>query len=205
MSGAEPAVVVTGLPRSGTSLVMQMLAAGGMPVLSDGVRAPDEDNPRGYFEYAPVRATARDASWTADAAGRAVKVVLPLLGRLPAGWLRRAIWIQRDLHEVLASQREMLQRERSRRLANGLPADALLQTLRADPLRLREAMEEEMHFWQGWLPYGLQADDVLVVAHREVLGEPRAAAERLARFVRRPLDLEAMAAAVVPALWRQRG
>ena len=71
--------IVSGLPRSGTSLMMQMLAAGGVPVLTDGVRAPDADNPRGYFEFEPVKRTKRDASWVAQARGKAVKVVYPLL------------------------------------------------------------------------------------------------------------------------------
>src|SRR5512139_599996 len=89
--------VVSGLPRSGTSLVMQMLAAGGMPLLADEARRPDPDNPRGYFEYAAVRAIARDAGFVALAAGRAVKVVAPLLRHLPATQSYRVLLVERRI------------------------------------------------------------------------------------------------------------
>src|SRR5208283_4553299 len=103
-------IVVTGLPRSGTSMLMQMLAAGGMGVLSDGLRAADEDNPRGYLEYEPVKNLLRDSKWLFRARGKAIKVVAPLLAALPAGLACRAILIERDLDEVLDSQERMLVR-----------------------------------------------------------------------------------------------
>ena len=81
----ESIIVVTGLPRSGTSMLMQMLAAGGMGVVSDGLRAADEDNPRGYFEFEPVKNLLKDSKWLFEARGRAIKIVVPLLGALPDG------------------------------------------------------------------------------------------------------------------------
>src|SRR3569833_79554 len=102
--------VVSGLPRSGTSMMMQMLAAGGMPMLTDGVRGPDPDNPRGYFAFGPVKRTPQDARWLAGAPGKAVKVVHSLLPALPGGYEYRVLFMLRDMHEVLASQDTMLRR-----------------------------------------------------------------------------------------------
>jgi hypothetical protein len=102
--------IVSGLPRSGTSLLMQMLRAGGMPVLADDARPPDTDNPAGYLEYAPVLRTATDANWVAAAPGHAVKVIYALLRHLPRGFAYRVLWMRRDLDEVIASQQAMLAR-----------------------------------------------------------------------------------------------
>jgi hypothetical protein len=94
---AESLVVVTGLPRSGTSMLMQMLAAGGMRVLSDGLREADEDNPRGYLEFEPVKNLAKDSKWLFEGRGKAVKIVAPLLAALPPGLACRVILSERDL------------------------------------------------------------------------------------------------------------
>src|SRR5262245_57703089 len=112
MSSEEPAfiTIVSGLPRSGTSLMMRMLEAGGMPVLVDNIRAADEDNPAGYYEFEPVKQTSADNAWVKLAVGKAVKVVYRLLYDLPAGFRYRVLFMQRDMAEVLASQRKMLER-----------------------------------------------------------------------------------------------
>src|SRR6266704_120595 len=102
--------IVSGLPRSGTSLMMQMLSAGGMPILTDGVRAADEDNPRGYLEFEAVKRTKEDSTWVAGASGKAVKMVYLLLHDLPAGNEYSVILMRRDIREVIASQRAMLAR-----------------------------------------------------------------------------------------------
>jgi hypothetical protein len=107
--------IVSGLPRSGTSLMMQMLAAGGMQILSDGERAADVDNPRGYLEWERIKRLPRDPTCIAEAEGKAVKVISLLLLSLPEGHDYRVVFMQRPLPEVLASQQAMM---RSRRLAN---------------------------------------------------------------------------------------
>ena len=104
----ESLIVVTGLPRSGTSVLMQMLAAGGLDILSDGLRHADEDNPRGYLEFEPVKKLLKDSTWLFEARGRAIKIVAPLLAALPAGLPCRVILSERDLDEVLDSQQRML-------------------------------------------------------------------------------------------------
>jgi hypothetical protein len=91
-------------------MVMQMLAAGGFPVLTDGVRQPDEDNPHGYFEYEPVKRIRERADWFSEAQGKAVKIVAPLLAELPPGLACRILFIERDLDETVASQTRMLAR-----------------------------------------------------------------------------------------------
>jgi hypothetical protein len=102
-------VVVSGLPRSGTSMMMQMLEAGGLPILTDGERVADADNPRGYYEYAPAKRLMTDRTWLPAADGKAVKIVAQLLPYLPPAPHRfRVIFMKRDLGEVLASQQVML-------------------------------------------------------------------------------------------------
>ena len=103
--------IVSGLPRSGTSLMMQMLEAGGMELLTDGRRVPDEHNPRGYFEHEGVKHSRNDLSWLDHAAGKAVKVIHLLLLHLPAGRDYRVVFMERDIQEVIASQRAMLKQQ----------------------------------------------------------------------------------------------
>jgi hypothetical protein len=96
--------IVSGLPRTGTSLMMQMIHAGGIPALTDKVRASDEDNPKGYFELEAVKRTKKDDSWLAEAAGRVVKMVHLLLYDLPVNHQYRVVFMRRELREVVRSQ-----------------------------------------------------------------------------------------------------
>src|ERR1700726_4948540 len=100
--------IVSGLPRSGTSLMMQMLASGGMSVLTDQERKPDIDNPRGYCEWEPIKLLPREPDRIDEAEGKAVKVISQLLLSLPQGRTYKLIFMERPLPEVLASQDEML-------------------------------------------------------------------------------------------------
>jgi len=185
----EPQVVVSGLPRSGTSLVMQMLAAGGLAPMTDGVRVPDPDNPRGYLEWEPVKRLRKHPERLAEARGRAVKVVSPLLPALPPGRRYRVLWVERDLAEVEASQRAML--ERSRPGAADEEPDLL------------PAWRRHLEQLDRWLA-GRPDVEVLRLRHDALLERPRAAARDVADFLGLPLDPEAMAAAVDPGLYRQR-
>ncbi len=182
--------VVSGAPRSGTSLMMQMLAAGGLALLTDGRRGPDQDNPRGYLEYEPVKRLRRDASWLGAAAGRAVKVVHALVPSLPPDRDYRLILMRRDLREVAASQRAMLERRGA--AADELPDERLIEIL---AVQLDEAER-----WARAQP----RFDVLCVEHAALLTDPKAGAARVERFLGGGLDVDAMAQVVDPALHRVR-
>ena len=185
---ANVITIVSGLPRSGTSLVMQMLAAGGVKLFADGARVADAANPRGYHEHAKVMGLARDAAWLGEACGHAVKIVAPLLPFLPPGQTYRVIFVERDLEEVLASQTAML-------AVQGRPA--------GDPAVLRRAYRQ-----QNAAALGLLARQPhlahLVVRHADLLTAPAKSAAQLNAFLGGSLDVARMAGAVDPALHRQR-
>jgi hypothetical protein len=106
---AERIVVVSGLPRSGTSMMMKMLEAGGIPVLTDYEREADEDNPKGYFEFERVKNLKDgDDAWLPQAKGKVVKVIAALLTDLPSSYEYEVIFMRRAMPEILASQRQML-------------------------------------------------------------------------------------------------
>src|ERR1700689_3295526 len=121
--------IVSGLPRSGTSLMMQMLAAGGVPVLTDGQRTADDDNPRGYYEWERIKQLPQDPGCIAEAEGKAVKVISQLLFSLPAGRDYRIVFMERPLAEVVALQAEMIRRRGS--AAPAVTPAILLQALQA--------------------------------------------------------------------------
>lgn len=182
--------IVSGLPRSGTSLMMQMLQAGGMRLLTDGWRTPDEHNPRGYFEYEDVKHSRNNLSWVEQANGKAVKVIHLLLPLLPANRDYRVIFMLRDLQEVIVSQRVMLNKQ-------GRPAVALTDTA------LAAVFERQLAVARQWL-----ADRpnfrVLYVNYRDVIDHPMNAAEQINQFLNGDLLVADMAGVVDRALYRQR-
>lgn len=182
--------IVSGLPRSGTSMMMQMLAAGGLAVLTDQLRASDEDNLKGYLEFEPVKSTNRDASWVSEAVGKAVKVVYMLLKDLPPEHQYRVIFMRRDLGEVVGSQQAMLARR-------GEPGAQLAKH------EMAAIFARQLEKTDEWLQ--LQPNfQVLDVGYREVVRDPRGEGQHVCKFLALPLDIDAMAAAVDPALYRQR-
>ncbi len=106
--------IVSGMPRSGTSMMMQMLEAAGLEIESDGERCADADNPNGYFELEAVKRLEGDASFLAHSLGKVVKIVAPLLVHLPTTYDYRVVFMERDMDEVMASQRAMLRRSGDR-------------------------------------------------------------------------------------------
>ena len=182
--------IVSGLPRSGTSLMMQMLAAGGMLILSDGERRADVDNPRGYLEWERIKQLPKDPACIADAEGKAVKVISQLLLSLPAAHEYRIIFMQRPLPEVMASQDEML-----RRRGNFDPGEDNTVVVRAFQDHL-----SDVYGWMNGKPYV----KVNRVQYHAVLREPKATAESIVKFLELPLDVEAMAQQVDGSLYRQR-
>ena len=181
--------VVSGLPRSGTSMMMQMLVAGGMPVLTDGQRAADADNPKGYFELEAVKRLETETTWLGDAVGKAVKIIYSLLYHLPADRAYKVLFMCRDIDEVLASQADML--------ARGDKAGT------AEPAKLADAFRQQLERIEAWLAAQPNID-VLYVDHRDAVGDPAATTARVTAFLDAGLDAVAMAAAVDGALYRHR-
>lgn len=190
MPGSSEIVIVSGLPRSGTSMMMRMICAGGIPALVDGVRAADPDNPHGYFEYEPVKRTRTDPSWLAEAGAKVVKMVHLLLHDLPEGYRYRVVMMDRDLDEVLASQRRML--ERSGRSGAQMPPEALK--------RVFATQLDAVRRWMDARPWFTRLD----VRYDRVIADPEGEAGRVAEFLGIPGAAGAMAAAVDPSLYRNR-
>jgi hypothetical protein len=182
-------VIVSGLPRSGTSLMMQILDAGGIQVVTDSVRAADTDNPRGYHEFERVKKLKQDASWLPEIRGKAVKMVSQLLYDLPATETYRIIFMEREYDEVLASQEKMLARL-------GQPAAPREEIIRAYTLhltRLQSWLAEQRHM------------AVLHVPYADLVADPVAEARRVNGFLGGRLNVAAAAGAVDPTLYRNRG
>jgi hypothetical protein len=210
-----PIIVVSGLPRSGTSMMMQMLAAGGVPVVSDGVREADESNPAGYFELEAVKALDKpgDRRWLKDARGHAVKIVSALLEHLPESYNYKVIFMERPLAEVLASQDAMLARPQTTEPGRKGPQtdtdrhrQGRVDAPATDPgSRAALVAEYERHVRRIRAVVLRRACfDTLPVSHTETIFDPRGAAETVARFLGIRLDLDAMEATVDPRLYRQR-
>jgi hypothetical protein len=182
--------IVSGLPRSGTSLMMQMLDAGGLPVLSDGERKADTDNPKGYLEWERIKQVPKNPGLIAEAEGKVVKVISQLILSLPASHEYRIVFMQRPLPEVLRSQDEMLRRRGN--------ADSI-----TDTSAIEEAFQRHLIEVNKWLADQANVRTLRVHYHR-VLREPKAAAEEVAAFLEVPLDIEAMVRQVDGSLYRNR-
>ena len=182
--------VVSGLPRSGTSLMMQMLAAGGMAVLSDGERKADADNPKGYLEWERIKQLPKEPSLIAEAEGKVVKVISQLILSLPDGHDYRIVFMQRPMPEVLKSQEEMLKRRGT--YQPGRDASVI------GPVFQRHLIDVDK-----WLAAKANSR-VLRVAYHRVLREPQAVAEEVTKFLGVMLDTGAMVAQVDGSLYRNR-
>jgi len=169
---------------------MQMLAAGGLPVLTDTLRAPDVSNPRGYYEWEKIKQLAQDPRCIAEAEGKAVKVISSLLLALPSGHHYRVLFMTRPLEEVVASQAAMIANLGTR--GASLPASAMIAAL--------QSHRSQVLAWLGTRP----DIPVMQLDYHALLDDPTAHATHIARFFELPLDLEAMARQADPALHRQR-
>jgi hypothetical protein len=187
----RPIVVVSGLPRSGTSMAMKMLEAGGIEVVTDGQRTADDDNPKGYFEDERVKDLGRtqNRSWLRETRGRAVKIISFLLKDLPADNNYRVLFMERSLAEVLASQTKML--------------DHLGEENESEDERMKDVYTDHLRQVKFMLSYRRHFD-TLVVEHRRAVTEPEVVARGISDFLGGGLNVEAMAAVVDPSLYRNR-
>lgn len=188
----RPVIVVSGLPRSGTSMMMKMLEAGGVPVWLDGVRTPDDQNPKGYYELERVKQLDKglDKSWVRAGRGRAVKVISSLLEHLPAENNYHVVFMNRDIQEILQSQGKML----SQRGESGGSAgdDALQKFFEVHLRKVKYLLGHDRRF------------SVIDVTYTDVLADPEAMARRISTFLGANLNIAAMVAAVDNQLYRNR-
>ncbi len=187
----EPVVIVSGLPRSGTSMCMKMLEAADIPIVQDGIRTADVDNPKGYFEYEKVKDLDKggDNSWISEARGKAIKIISFLLPHLPPENNYKIIFMRRDIDEILASQNKML----DHRSEENVVEDERMKKVYADHLIKVFSMlkyRDEMDF--------------IEIKYNDVLSNPRPEAERINRFLGGQYSVDKMTAVVDPSLYRNR-
>ena len=182
-------LIVTGLPRSGTSMMMKMLEAGGITVITDKQRQADEDNPYGYFELEQVKEIKRDRSWLGSSTGEAVKMVSMLLYDLPLDREYSLIFMKRNLDEVIASQKVMLARKGER------PS--------AEDEEMKRLFSKHLSEIEAWLSERKNFR-TLYIHYDEVLKNPQETAEDIQKFLGRGLNIDNMIKSVDPALYRQR-
>ena len=191
-SRGEPIVVVSGLPRSGTSMMMRMLEAGGVEIESDGERSADIDNPKGYFELERIKNLEKetDKSYLRAARGKAVKVISFLIKELPDENDYRVLFMRRDLDEVLASQQKMIDRLGS--ADADAEASAIKEAFRNDIARVRALCRTRPNF------------ALIEIRYMDAITDPAAASRAVNSFLGGRLDEAAMRAAVDASLYRSR-
>lgn len=187
----EVITIVSGLPRSGTSMMMQLLEQGGVELLTDNIRQSDENNPKGYYEFEPVKGLMKKhgGDWMEQAKGKAVKVIAQLLPHMPAGYLYRVIFMQRELQEVLLSQHKMLQVEDKSSVNRTQLAKSYLAQLQ----RIEGFMANHPEI------------EVLYLHYHDILNGPVDAIAAISQFIGQPLDSKKAASVVDPGLYRVRG
>lgn len=187
-----PVIVVSGLPRSGTSMAMKMLEAGGVPIFTDRLRVADEDNPNGYYELERVKNLGKetDFSWLSEAEGKAIKIVSHLIRSLPGMFRYKVVFLNRAVGEVVASQNKMLSR-------GGKKWDPSMDQ------RVAALFEQHLREVKTWMESQPNLE-VLQLNYAEVVTNPEAEAERMSGFLGLDLDWKEMARAVDPGLYRNR-
>ena len=187
----KPIVVVSGLPRSGTSMMMRMLDQGGLAPVTDGIRESDEDNPRGYYEVELVKGLKKqqDKSWLGAAEGKAIKIVSSLLKDLPPDYCYDVIFMNRSLDEVIASQNKMIVRRG--------------ETSGSADQQMRQLYEQHLRSIRSWL--AKQGNfRLLEVGYNQAMQDPAGQAERVKNFLGLPLNAVKMSEAVDEQLYRNR-
>jgi len=186
----ETITVVSGLPRSGTSMMMKMLAAGGLEILTDNIRVADEDNPKGYYEFEKVKQLENDHAWLEDAKGKAVKVISELLKCLPGKYSYKIIFMRRKIDEILASQRQML-------IRRGEPADDI------SDAKITKMFFAHLQKVERWLEQQPNMD-VLYINYNAVLKNPGDGIQEISRFLGNRLNTQSISHVIDNTLYRQR-
>lgn len=186
----KPIVVVSGLPRSGTSMMMRILAEGGLPIVTDQFRAADEDNPNGYFELEAVKKMSEgDVAWLAGAGGKGLKVISALLEHLPPVYSYKVIFMEREIKEILASQRKMLAHRN--------------EELKSNDGEVEQQFQRHLSTLRPWLARQPNMD-VLYVSYNALIADPELFCRRLIEFTGTGLDLSRMLSVPNRDLYRNR-
>ncbi|MCZ6819927.1 MAG: sulfotransferase domain-containing protein [Calditrichaeota bacterium] len=188
----ETITIVSGLPRSGTSMMMKMIQAGGIEPMTDNIRQADKDNPKGYFELEKVKELDKteDKAWLADAQGKVIKIISQLLKDLPPKFTYKVVFMRRKMKEILASQKQMLVRR-------GEPTDSISDEELANLFNMHVSQVE------SWLEEQSNFD-VIYVPYNDAIEKPSKYADDLNNFLGGDLDVGAMTAVVDKSLHRQR-
>ena len=182
----EEIIIVSGLPRSGTSMMMQMVSAAGIEILTDEIRKADQSNPKGYYEYEPVKKLLSDNSWMPQAKGKCVKIIAQLLPKIDLTIRYKIIFMNRNIDEVLKSQQVML--GKADQPANPAIKNAFIKQVET----ITEFMNKEQNI--SWIK----------VEHQETINNPNDLAQRVAEFLGTPSKIQEMAKVVNPDLYRNR-
>ena len=188
----KPAVItiVSGLPRSGTSMMMKVLAAGGLEIFTDNLRTADEDNPKGYFELEQVKALKDgDDAWMKDAPGKVVKIISSLLEYLPSTYKYKIVFMRREIAEILASQKQML-------IRRGEPSEG-------DDQKMAEMFQEHLKRARVWLANQPNME-TLYVDYNALMADPDPEIKAVADFLSLTENLDAMLAVPDKKLYRQK-
>ncbi len=179
-------VIVSGIPRSGTSLLMQMLNNGGMEILADDIRKPDESNPKGYLELEAIKKLAQDNSCLKNQTGKAVKVISHLLKYLPEEQKYKIIFMNRDMNEIIKSQQKMLNKNEKKY------SKELIKAFLKELKHVKQWVKEQPH------------KEMINLHYKKIIKHPMKAIDKIIQFLGIPLDKEAMRDSIDPRLYRSK-
>lgn len=189
MLTTDSIIIVTGLPRSGTSMMMKMLEAGGIEVVTDNIRTADEDNPRGYYEFEKVKKLKEDSSWLPETKGKAVKMASKLLYDLPDSYNYKLIFMRRDIDEILVSQKKMLKRQGKE--------DSF------DDAEMKAAYTKHLDEVTNWIASKPNME-VIYINYNETINDPQTQAEMVDDFVGGGLSIKEMVSVIDKNLYRNK-
>ena len=190
MNEKDSIIVVSGLPRSGTSMMMKVLEAGGLEIVTDNIRKADDDNPRGYYEFEKVKKLKQDASWLDDCSGKVIKVISQLLYDLPGDKYYKILFLRRKMGEILASQKVML--ERLGRVGAGISDEKMAEKFQGHLVKVENWLQKQDNM------------DVLFLSYNEIMEGPSTHFSLVNSFLAGVLNEKKMADSVDVSLYRQR-
>ena len=183
-------IVVSGLPRSGTSMMMKMLEEGGIPILTDAIRGADDDNPNGYYEFELVKKLPDGQNqWLADANHKVVKIISALLEHLPVNYRYKIIFMEREPREILASQQKMLANRNEKSEINDT--------------EMQEQFQKHLAAIKYWLARQPHMD-VMYIDYNKMISKPENYCQAIADFIAIPVDVSKMLAVPNERLYRNR-